>query len=65
MSRSVGDRPAFPVPPAPNAAPGSEPPAAGMTYREWLVGMAVANGKIGMQAIETAENVIKMLDKGL
>jgi hypothetical protein len=58
---SVGELPAFPVSPA--HLVGSEPPATGMTYRQWLIGMAVANGKIGMQAVETAENVIKMLDK--
>lgn len=60
---SVGDLPAFPVPPTQPV--GSEVPATGMTYRQWLIGMAVANGKLGMQAIETAENVIKMMDKHL
>ncbi len=62
---SVGDLPAFPVPPRPAGAAGAEPPVTGMTYRQWLVGMALSSGKIGMQAVEAADNVLKMLEKTL
>lgn len=54
MKKSTGDLPAFP-----NSIAGVE----GMTYRQWLIGMAVANGKIGMQAVENVDMIIKILDK--
>ena len=54
MHKSTGDLPAFP-----NSVAETE----GMSYRQWLIGMAVCNGKIGMQAVETADMIIKILDK--
>jgi hypothetical protein len=59
MQKSIGERPAFPC----GAA--TEPQAEGMNYRQWLIGMAVANGKIGMQAVEIADMIVKILDKEL
>ena len=57
MEKSCGDRPAFP------AAGGSDSAEQGMNYRQWLIGMALANGKIGMQAVETADMIVRILDK--
>ena len=58
MQRSTGELPAFP-----HAPESGHPGGDGMTYRQWLIGMAIANGKIGMQAIETADMIVKILDK--
>jgi hypothetical protein len=57
MQKSIGELPAFP------AGAAGESQSHGMTYRQWLIGMAVANGKIGMQAVELADMIIKILDK--
>jgi hypothetical protein len=54
MQKSTGELPAFP-----NSLEGTQ----GMTYRQWLIGMAICNGKIGMQAVETADMIVKILDK--
>ena len=59
MQKSTGELPAFPT------GPQTEPQSHGMTYRQWLIGMFVANGKIGMQAVENADMIIKILDKEL
>ena len=58
MQKSTGDVAAFPCGPTP-----SEAPTPGMTYRQWLIGMAISNGKIGMQAVETADMIVRILDK--
>lgn len=58
MHKSTGDLPAFPVH---ESAAGTV--NTGMTYRQWLIGMALSNGKIGMQAVETADMIVRILDK--
>lgn len=56
MANSNGEQPAFP-------STATDPPHSGMTYRQWLIGMALSNGKIGMQAVETADMIVRILDK--
>lgn len=58
MQKSSGDLPAFPV-----QEPAADAAHSGMTYRQWLIGMALSNGKIGMQAVETADMIVRILDK--
>lgn len=61
---SIGTQAAFPIP------DGSEPGEDGMTYRQWLAGMALANlagtntpDKVGRACVDFADAVVNNLEQ--
>ncbi|NEO88433.1 MAG: hypothetical protein F6J87_30030 [Spirulina sp. SIO3F2] len=67
---SVGNKPAFPSPPAEVSIGGDLYPHEGMTYRQWLIGLAISGiaqrttvpHLAAQYAIDLADSVITRLD---
>jgi len=60
---SIGDEFAFPVPASlQDGSSELHGCSLGMSYRQWLIGQAIAAGHLLDEAIEAADEIIDMLD---